>query len=228
MPLLLLIQLLVCVAACESSPAPAQDTYFYEYRIPEETGDGWETASQPDVGLSESPFVRLMEDLHDMEGHEVHSILVARDGKLVFEEYFDGLEFNLAQYTGGTGFDRDNTHNLASVTKSFTTTLAGIAIDQGYIDSVHESVFDFFPEHEDILLEDPRRGDMTLEDLLLMMSGISWNDIGTCSYDDPRNDLVQMFNSGDPIRYALSRDLYAHPGTSSITATRTRTSSARL
>ena len=213
MPLLALIQLAACVAACESSPAPDQGTYLYEYRVPEETGDGWETAGLVEVGLSEAPIIRLMEDLHELEGHEVHSILVVMGGKLVFEEYFEGRKFNLAQYTGGTGFDRDDTHNLASVTKSFTTTLAGIAIDQGHIESVHQPVFDFFPEHADLLLDDQRREDMTVEDLLLMQSGISWNDLGTYTYDDPRNDLVRMFTSEDPIRYALSKDLYAHPGT---------------
>jgi CubicO group peptidase (beta-lactamase class C family) len=208
-----LILLVACFAACESATAPGEDTYLYEYRVPEAIGDGWETASLAAAGLSESHFIRLMEDLRDLEGHEVHSILVVKDGRLVFEEYFDGRKFSLAQYTGGTGFDREDTHNLASVTKSFTTTLVGIAIDQGYVASVHQPVFDFFPEHADLLVEDPRRGDMTLGDLLLMMSGITWNDLGTYSYEDPRNDLVQMFNSGDPIRYALSKQLYAHPGT---------------
>jgi CubicO group peptidase (beta-lactamase class C family) len=154
-----------------------------------------------------------MEELHDLDGHDVHSILVVRDRRLVFEEYFDGSKFSLAQYTGGSGFDRDDTHNLASVTKSFTTTLVGMAIDQGHIESVHKQVFDFFPEHADLVAQDPRRGDMTLRDLLLMMSGISWSDLGTYSYDDPRNDLVRMFNSADPIRYALSKELYTYPGT---------------
>jgi CubicO group peptidase (beta-lactamase class C family) len=209
----LLMQLIVCLTACGCSHTLAQDTQTYDYRVPEQTGDGWEAASLAQVGLRESFFIRLMEDLHDLEDHEVHSILVVADGKLVFEEYFEGRTFSLARYTGGTGFDRDDTHNLASATKSFTTTLVGIAIDRGYIASVRVPVFDFFPEHANLLSEDPRRRDMTLEDLLLMQSGISWNDLGTYSYDDPRNDLVQMFGSADPIRYTLSRGVYAPPGT---------------
>ena len=208
-----IILLVACLAACESATTTGEETYSYQYRVPQATGDGWDTASLAEVGLAESHFISLMEDLHNFDTHLVHSILVAREGKLVFEEYFEGRKFNLAQYTGATGFDRDDTHNLASATKSFTTTLVGIAIDQGHIESVHQPVFDFFPEHADLVVDDPRRGEMTLEDLLLMMSGISWNDLGTYSYDDPRNDLVQMFNSADPIRYALSRQLYTYPGT---------------
>jgi len=153
-----------------------------------------------------------MNDLHGMPGHQLHSILVVRQGKLVFEEYFAGTMFSLAQYTGGVGFNRDDTHNLASVTKSFTTTLIGMAIDKGDIPSVSSKVFDFFPEHAHLVDQDPRRGDMTIEHLLLMKSGIQWNDLETYSYDDPRNDLIQMWSSDDPIGYALSRDLEAAPG----------------
>ena len=54
---------------------------------------------------------------------------------------------------------------------------------------------------------------MTVEHLLLMMSGLRWNDLETYSYDDPRNDLIQMWSSEDPIRFALSRPLEATPGT---------------
>jgi CubicO group peptidase (beta-lactamase class C family) len=210
---ILLAQLAAGLSACSSSPTDGQVAFAYEYRVPPETGDGWKTATPGEVGMDESALVRLMMELHQMDAHEVHSILVVRGGQLVFEEYFPGRKFSLAEYTGGFGFDRDDTHNLASVTKSFTTTLIGVAIDHGFIGSVEEPVFDYFPEHADLVAEDPRRGEMTLEHLLLMKSGITWDDLGTFAYSDPRNDLVQMFNSDDPIRYALSKNLYATPGT---------------
>ena len=198
------------IPSCGTTPTDQQS---YQYQIPQGTGDGWEVASLAEAGLGEGPFVQLMNDLQQMEGHRIHSLLVARQGRLVFEEYFDGQKFNLAQYTGGTGFGRDDAHNLASVTKSFTTTLVGMAIDQGHIPSVGVPVFDYFPEHADLVAEDPRRGEMTVEHLLLMTSGLRWNDLETYSYDDPRNDLIQMWGSEDPIRYALSRDMEAVPGT---------------
>ncbi len=199
--------------SCTSSPTSTDNPGSYQYQVPEQTADGWSTASLADVGLDKQRFVRLMKDLQELEGHQIHSILVAREGKLVFEEYFDGPKFSLAQPTGDFGFNRDDTHNLASVTKSITTTLVGIAIDQGLIPSVEARVFDFFPEQEELVAQDPRRGEMTVEHLLFMESGIQWNDLGTFGYDDPRNDLIQMFNSSDPIGYALSRDLHSAPGT---------------
>ncbi|MGD8322173.1 MAG: serine hydrolase, partial [Gemmatimonadota bacterium] len=64
----------------------------------------------------------------------------------------------------------------------------------------------------DLLQADPRKADLTLRHLLTMESGMLWADLETYPYSDPRNDLVRMFNSADPIGFILSRDLYAPPG----------------
>ena len=208
-----LLPLVAVLQACGASPTGQGDANSYEYHIPPVTGDGWATASLSDVGLSEAPFARLMDDLRDIEGHDVHSLVVVKGGYVVFEEYFEGAKWSLARYTGAYGFDRDDTHNLASVTKSITTTLVGIAIDQGAIASVDDRVFDYFPENADLLAADSRRADLTVRHLLDMESGIRWADLEIYPYSDPRNDLVQMFRAADPIRFILSRDLYAPPGT---------------
>ena len=162
--------------------------------------------------MDPGPLESLMDRLAETEGHEVHSLLIVRNGRLVFEEYFPGDKFNLAQYTGESGFDRDDSHNLCSATKSFTSALVGIAIDLGLISSVEEKVFNFFPEHADLMAGDPLKAGLTIEDLLTMRSGIAWDD-ETYPYDDPRNDLHQMFNTNHPIRYILSKDILVTPGT---------------
>ena len=204
---------LVSVAGLLAVCDPARQVgSAYQYRIPEQTGDGWATASLAQVGLREAPLIQLMNDLHALANHNVHSLLVVRHGKLVFEEYFAGRKFSLARYTGEFGFDREDTHNLASVTKSITTTLFGIALDEHLIASVQTPVFDYFPEHADLLVQDPRRKEITLEHLLLMTSGLRWND-EVVPYTDPRNDMVKMFTSDDPIRFALATTVYAAPGT---------------
>jgi CubicO group peptidase (beta-lactamase class C family) len=128
------------------------------------------------VSLSDRPLVDLMTELTDLRGHNPHGILLVRSQKLVFEEYSNGPSFSLARPTGETGFGPPDTRNLASVNESITTTRFGIALDLGHIHSVHQRVFDFFPEHLDLVEDDPRRGLMTLEDLLLMRSGITWTD----------------------------------------------------
>jgi len=211
---LLTVSLLGAVLCCESeknSPTePSQEEYHYT--IPEQTNDGWETDSLAGVGMDPAPLVELMDRLADTEGHEVHSLLIVRDGKLVFEEYFRGEKFKNLQFTGEWGFDRDDTHNLCSVTKSFTSALVGIAIDKGLIGSVDEKVFDFFPENADLMDDDSLKADLTIEDLLTMRSGIDWDD-QTYPYDDPRNDIRGMVNARNPLRYILFKDILVTPGT---------------
>jgi CubicO group peptidase (beta-lactamase class C family) len=132
-PLLLTICILGSVFSCGQSKKPTEPSSGYRYQVPAQTDDGWETASLASVGMAERPLVDLMDRLDETEGHNIHSLVIVKDGKLVFEEYFPGEKFNLAEYTGETGFDRDDTHNLCSVTKSFTSALIGIAVDQGLI-----------------------------------------------------------------------------------------------
>ncbi len=208
------VSFLIMVLSCEkesSGPTePSQEEYHYT--VPEQTDDGWETDSLAGVGMDPVPLIELMDRLAETEGHEVHGLLIVKDGKLVFEEYFPGEIFNNLQYTGEWGYDRDDRHNLCSVAKSFTSALVGIAIDKGLIGSVDEKVFDFFPEHADLMYDDPLKADLTIEDLLTMRSGIDWDD-ETYFYDDPRNDLNRLFNVRNPVRFILFKDILVAPGT---------------
>ena len=64
----------------------------------------------------------------------MNGIVVVRKGYIVFERYYNG-------------YGALDIHNVASVTKSVTSALIGIAIDAGYIKSVDQKVLDFFPEY---------------------------------------------------------------------------------
>jgi len=209
--LILLLLIYYCSISCDENRVtePSGD---YQYSVPQPTNDGWETASLQSVGMNPNYLINLMNRLDEIGEHRIHSLLIIKSGKLVFEEYFPGDKFNLAQFTGETGFDMDDTHNLCSATKSFTSALIGIAIDNGFIQSVDQKVFDFFPEHSDLLTAAPEKQNMTLEHLLTMRSGLEWDD-ETYPYSDPRNDINRLFNSSDPIRYILSKNLIEAPGT---------------
>jgi len=150
--------------------------------------------------------------LEGIADHKIHSIIIAKNSKLVFEEYFPGDKFNLRQYTGETGFDREYTHNLCSATKSFDSACIGIAIDKGFIQSVNQAIYNFFPEHTDLFQNDPIKQTITLKHLLTMSSGIEWDD-ETYYYNDPRNDIYQLFTVSDPIRFILSKDIIETQGT---------------
>ena len=202
--------ILLTFLSCDKDiSGPSED---FQYEVPVQTDDGWETATLSSVGMDERPLLRLLDKLDELDDHQIHSLLIVKDGKLVFEEYFPGAKFNLAQYTGETGFDINDTHNLCSATKSITSALIGIAIDKGFIQSVDQKIFGFFPAYSHLLTSEPGKNDLTIKHLLTMTSGLEWDDEST-PYLDPRNDLNQLFNSPDPVGYILSKDLVATPGT---------------
>lgn len=205
----------VCVClfifSCIQEKNPLESDIAYQYKIPSQLNDGWETSSLTDVGMDQSLFVNLMNELNEIDEHRIHSLLIIKNDKLVFEEYFQGDKFNLAQYTGETGFDRDDTHDLCSVTKSFTSALIGIAIDMGYIQSTEQKMLNFFPEYSNLIPNWLNKNEISLKHLLTMTSGIEWDD-ETYSYFDSRNDMYQLFNSSNPIRYILLKDLIEVPG----------------
>jgi CubicO group peptidase (beta-lactamase class C family) len=91
---------------------------------------------------------------------DINAFLVVRRGYLVFERYYGG-------------FGQDDTHLVASVTKSFISALIGIAIDQGFIEGVHQSVLGFFPEFAPGAHDHLKR-QMTIKHLLTMTAGFQW------------------------------------------------------
>ena len=193
--------------------------FEYSYQIPVQNNDGWLTASLEDVGMHPEPLTELMKQIHTKAYKNVHGILIVKDSKLVFEEYFEGYTFS---YTGPWSsifkfrgdridFGINTPHNLASVTKSITSALVGIAIDQGYINNVDEQVFSYFPGYSH--LNNKQKDKITLENLLTMTSGLKWNELELW-LGDMNHDLIQLFLAPDPIEYILTKPVVAEPGTS--------------
>lgn len=207
--ILFLFILAISQAGCDK-----EENYpeVYEYKIPDQLNDGWITESLSGAGINEKILYNLMNRIYATSGHNIHSILLIKDSRLVFEEYFEGEKFKLGKYTGEYGFDRDDLHTLCSATKSVTSALLGIAIDKEYIESVDEKVFDFFPQCSDLLSLSPGKANLTIRHLLTMSSGLQWDDEST-SYYDPSNDMYRLFTSSDPIRFILSKELVKTPGT---------------
>ncbi|MEQ9401446.1 MAG: serine hydrolase [Longimicrobiales bacterium] len=194
-------------------PAP-DDTVPYVYQVPRDLRDGWEPAHAQDVGMDPAPLVRLVDLVREGIYANVHGILVVKDGKLVLEEYFNGVDFRAAVGDSIVGpwvaFGASTPHNLASVTKSITATLVGAAIREGFLTTVDTAVYDFYPELADV--RDARKDSITIRHLLTMTSGLEWDE-ATHGYGDPRNDINALFRQTDPIRYVLSKPTVAEPGT---------------
>lgn len=183
-----------------------------EFRPPAQLNDGWETGSLTEVGIVPDSLRGLLERIRSGWYRDVHSVLVARNGRLVFEEYFPGYAWD---YEGEgfrgpwTEFGPETRHNTASVTKSITGLLVGIALDRGCLPNTDASVFSFFPEYAH--LSDDGKAQITLAHLLTMTSGLAWNEQDVF-YSELENDIVQLFLVEDPVEYVLSKQLVHRPG----------------
>jgi CubicO group peptidase (beta-lactamase class C family) len=142
---------------------------------------------------------RLQEMMDYIEENNlfIHGIVVVRNGYIVWEEYPDPV------------YDAETPHLLFSVTKSFTSCLVGIAIDEGYIEGVDETMVSFFNGRE---IENTEGGkeQVTVEQLLMMRSGMDWDE-SSAPYTSPGNDVYHI-NHGDGLQYCLDLLMVAESG----------------
>jgi CubicO group peptidase (beta-lactamase class C family) len=157
----------------------------------------WASTTPEEQNMSSAVLDEMMQYIED-SGAPIGSLVVTRNGYIVKEQYWN-------YYTANT------THQIFSCTKSFTGTLIGIALKQGFIDNVSQRVLDFFPDMT-IQNMDSRKGNMTLEDVLTMTTGLDWNEWNN-SYSDPQNMYNQMFYSPNPVQFFLNLPMAYDPGT---------------
>ena len=81
---------------------------------------------------------------------KVTSVLIARGGNIVYEKYFDGSDASALRDT-------------RSATKTITSLLVGIAIDQKRIPGVEARILDYLPGRT-FQNPDPRKAQITVED----------------------------------------------------------------
>ena len=172
----------------------------YHYAAPLQLDDGWPVAPVEDVGVSRAAIERVVQMLIDMPMDslgtvQIHSLLIARHGRLVVEEYFHG-------------YSRDQVHDTRSASKSWTATLIGAAMQAGVplrLDTpVYRTMLDSVPADLD-----PRKRAMTLEHLLTMTAGFNCDPNDTTSADE---DVMEDRGVADWYGYTLNVPLISAPG----------------
>ena len=161
----------------------------YKYEVPQTHTDGWETATLAETEVNLKYVSVLMHKILNGDLPDIHSVLVIRNGKLVLEEYF-------------FGYSRNSLQNMASATKSISSILVGIAIDQQIIPNVSTKVYEFFPEYKDAKWVQDKY-DINLKHLLTMTAGLDWNE-WKYPYGDMRNTNTAMNRSDDTIKFVLN------------------------
>ena len=153
----------------------------------------WDTASPESVGLSSKSFDAMREAVSSGTFKKIGSVLVARQGKLVCEDYFEGSRSTLRQ--------------TRSTTKSITSILIGIAIDKGFLPGVNAQVLSFFPDKHPFKNPDPRKERITIEDFLTMSSLLECDDNNLFS----RGHEERMYLTEDYVKFTLDLPIKGFP-----------------
>ncbi len=153
--------------------------------------DAWRTSTPEAQGIHAEGLVDVLDYIRD-ENVPLHSLLVIRHGYVVMDAYF-------------YPYDGRALHDVASVTKSVTTTLIGIALDRGYLPSLEHPVRDVLTQYDDPALWEDKTP-IRIRDFVSMTSGLD------CGYQPAERELQAMRKSDAPIRYVLDLPRVADPG----------------
>jgi CubicO group peptidase (beta-lactamase class C family) len=168
--------------------------------VPVARDDGWPVPSVNDDKLIDHGALCEMADrIAAASDVNVHAVLAARHGKLVFEQYFKGSDEIYGRRVGNVTFDANTLNDMRSVSKSVASLAVGIAIDRGLIGSVNEPIFSFFPELSD--LRSPEKERIQLLHALTMSMGLEW--VEATPNNEGNNDEERMHMAPDPCRYVL-------------------------
>jgi CubicO group peptidase (beta-lactamase class C family) len=182
----------------------------YSYVKPKELSDGLPVDAMYNNGMDTGRIVALTKLILNNSYPNIHSMLILRHGKLIYENYFAGDdEVHGGTPVGYVNHSIDELHDCRSMSKSFTSACIGIALKQGFIKSIDEPIFSYFKEYAKYF--DSAKRKITIRHLLTMTSGLDWNE--KASYLDSDNSETQMDRSDDPILFILSRKLTSTPGT---------------
>lgn len=187
-----IIAILLVIIYPAQSNIPSSVEYQYPH-APWPTHQ-WSKMTPEEQGMNSSQL-ELMLNHYVSNEIQIDGLLVIRHGFVVLEEY-------LANY------GPEDVHHLFSCTKSVTSTLVGIALNMGYLETIDNSVLSFFPGYN-FSNPSPRKDAVSVGNLLTMTAGISWNEE---HYGGELNDYNKMVRSDDWIQYVLDKPMISDPG----------------
>jgi CubicO group peptidase (beta-lactamase class C family) len=192
--LLLLVALTMSLTSPFGMPATAQVVGQTERKAQAPQywpTQAWRTSTPEQKGLDSEKLADMLE-LIRQHNVDIHSLLIIRNGFIVLDANF-------------YPFQEGQLHDLASVTKSVTSTLIGIAIGQHKITGVSQPVLSLFPQRQ-IANRDKRKASVTIKDLLTMTSGLA------CRFRPHEITLSEMTQSRDWVQFMLNLPMAGEPG----------------
>jgi CubicO group peptidase (beta-lactamase class C family) len=155
-------------------------------------GDDWAVSTPAEQGLDPMLVAELYHNAADLE--TLYGLLVVKNGHLIAEKYFNNGSV-------------EQMSDRASATKSFTSALVGIALDQGCLTSADQKMMEFFPEFAG-QIADPRKEQITIRDLLQMRGGYPDEE-----YTPPYMEILYFSDNWHHVPHLVDFPLTSDPGT---------------
>ncbi|HEX6222935.1 MAG TPA: serine hydrolase, partial [Chryseolinea sp.] len=162
----------------------------YQWMLPKPQNDGLEIGTPASTRTSMPLLDSLTHRIMREEYPNVHALLIARSGVLIYEEYF-------------FGWKPDDLWLIQSATKSFTSALAGIALGSGELKDLDDPICKYLNQYRDRACNAQNQS-ITVRQLLTMTTGLEWNEL-EFDYHDQRNSANQCGRHDDPFECLLSR-----------------------
>ena len=153
----------------------------------------------------------------------IDDMLIIRNGYLVFHQTYSNDyeslylatksepgQYNYFDTDWHPYYQKGDLHTMQSVSKSVTSLLIGIAIDDQLLKNENDLILKYFKDY-DLTDLDERWSSMTLKHILTMTTGITWDE-STIPYTDPNNSCAGMEKSEDWIQFVLDQPMDAEPG----------------
>lgn len=156
----------------------------YTYEVPKPVDNYMASASLDSVGLN-ATMLDFLPQMNSGKYDHIHSIIITKDHKLVFEEYFHG-------------YHREYLHDIRSSFKSMASLLLGKTMMQDQSIAVNNPILEYYPEYE---FSDTRKKNITIHHALTMSSGL-----------ELENEDDMQWKNNDWVGYKLNLPLVHEPG----------------
>lgn len=169
----------------------------YVYTQPQSTDSPIRVSTLAQENIGETEIIAIVKDILDGRFGGIDSFLIARNGALVLEQYFNG-------------YHRNKKHDIRSATKSITGLLTGIAIDKGYLAHTNLAIYDYFTRYDHFDYWSNLKSDITVQHLVTMSGGWECNDHDNASLGNEE----RMYRYMDWAKFILDLPMANRPGES--------------
>jgi CubicO group peptidase (beta-lactamase class C family) len=156
----------------------------------------WKRSTPEEQGVDSEMLLEAVRRIRD-DDLDIRSLVLVRNDHIILELYVHP-------------YDRDTLHNVKSVSKSIISALVGIALEEGILESLDQTVEEFFPQYFTEGMDESKK-QITLRHLITMTAGLDLDENG------PK--MAKVFASDDWIRAALEAPMADDPGASFLYST---------